>query len=333
MEGSVLNVMATSTYTEIKKLRDMEMYKVAFQHEELNQLHDRIMLEVVKLSISRTYNQYGPCPSPFSFIVMGSAGRSEQAIWSDQDHGLIYQDESDEVKEYFLKMGKEISVGLFETGYEYCDGDVMASNPLWCQSLTEWQHKLTNWTNKASWESIRHLLIFIDGRTLIGEESFIKELKVMVYQLIQKNHLLPRILDNTLHFKKGLGILGQFLVETHGKHTGSLNFKEKVLFPYVNAVRLLAIKENLFETSTIARIQQLPESALPLAEQKLIEKYFINTLNLRLRIGDHFNYDSGHYLVINKLTPSQKQELKDIIKFGTHFFQSSRKLVDHYGNE
>jgi CBS domain-containing protein len=325
--------MVFSTYSDIKKIRDAEMSKVSFNHEQLNHLHDRIMLEVVKISISRIYDQYGPSPSPFSFIVMGSAGRLEQAIWSDQDHGIIYQNESTDAKEYFLKMGKEISVGLFETGYEYCDGDVMASNPLWCQSLHEWQQKLTQWTNESSWESIRHLLIFIDGRSLFGEESFIKELKMMVYQLIQKNHLLPRILDNTLHLKKGLGILGQLLVETHGAHTGSLNFKEKVLFPYVNAVRLLAIKENLLETSTISRIQKLPESALPIAEQTLIERYFIHTLNLRLRLGDHLNYDSGHYLALNKLTSSQKQELKDIIKFGTHFFQSIRKLVDHNGNE
>lgn len=325
--------MVPPAYSEIKKIRDVEMKKVALNHEELNHLHDRIMLEVVKLSIARINNQYGPCPSPFSFIVMGSAGRSEQAIWSDQDHGLIYQDESADSKAYFLKMGKEISEGLFQTGYEYCDGDVMASNPFWCQSLPEWQQKLTNWTHESSWEAIRHLLIFIDGRSLYGEESFIKELKLLVYKLIQKQHLLPRILDNTLHLKKGLGILGQFLIETHGTHTGSLNFKEKVLFPYVNAIRLLAIKENLLETSTISRVQRLPEGALPLAEQTLIQQYFIKTLNLRLSLGDHFNYDSGHYLAVNKLTPSQKKELKDIIKFGTHFSQSIRKLVDHHGYE
>jgi CBS domain-containing protein len=325
--------MVPSTYSEIKKIRDNEIRKVTFNHEELNQLHDQIILEVVKLSIKRINDQYGPCPSPFSFIVMGSAGRSEQAIWSDQDHALIYQDKSDDAKTYFLKIGKEISAGLFQTGYEYCDGDVMASNPLWCQSLLEWQQKLTNWTHESSWESIRHLLIFIDGRSLYGEESFIKELKLMVYKLIQKQNLLPRILDNTLHLKKGLGILGQFLVETHGTHTGLLNFKEKVIFPYVNAVRLLAIKEKLLETSTISRIQQLPERAILPTEQTFIQQYFIQTLNLRLRLGDHFNYDSGHYLAVNKLTPTQKKELKDIIKFGTHFFQSCRKIVNHHGYE
>jgi CBS domain-containing protein len=321
------------TYAEIKKLRDEEMNKAARDHVQLNHLHDRIMHKVINTAIFQIEEKYGPCPTPFSFIVMGSAGRFEQAIWSDQDHGIIYRDCTQIAQQYFLKLGKEISEGLFQTGYAYCDGDVMASNPLWCQSLSEWQQQLTNWMQESSWESIRHLLIFIDGRSLYGENSFINELKMMVYHTIQTNLMLPRIIENTLHFKKGLGVLGQFLVETHGLHTGSLNLKEKVLFPYVNAIRLFAIKENIFETSTLSRLDCLPDSTLSTSEKAIIEQNFMMILNLRLSSGNHTDYESGHFLATEKLTSTEKKVLKDIIKFGAHFFQSSRKLVKHDGHE
>jgi CBS domain-containing protein len=320
--------MVTSTYSEIRQYRDTQMKQAAFDHFTLNGLHDEIMLKVIKTATERVLERYGPTPSPFSFFVMGSAGRLEQAIWSDQDHGIIYKENSDHAKDYFLKLGKEISEGLLHAGYDFCDGDVMSCNPLWCKSQFEWDQQLKDWMLESSWESIRHLLIFIDGRSLSGESAYIEELKRMVYETIHDEHLLPRILNNTLHLKKGVGILGQFLVETHGAHSGSLNLKEKVLFPYVNAVRLLAIKEKILESSTLSRLQRLPLSALPHRNRDFYEQYFLKIIDYRLILGNHTNYESGHYLKVDKLTLSQRKELKEIIRNGAHFYDYIRKLVE-----
>lgn len=328
--------MVYSTYSEIKQYREIQMNNARLNHFTLNGLHDEIMLKVIKIATERISEKYGPTPSPFSFFVMGSAGRYEQAVWSDQDHGIIYKENSDHAKDYFLKLGKEISEGLFQAGYDYCDGDVMANNPLWCKSQIEWHQQLTDWMLESSWESIRHLLIFVDGRSLYGESSYMGELKRMVYNSIYKEHLLPRVLNNTLHLKKGVGILGQFLVETHGAHTGSLNIKEKVLFPYVNAVRLLSIKENIFESSTLARLQKLPEKVIPNRERAIYEKYFLRILDYRLSLGNHTNYETGHFLAVEKLTQSEKKELREIIRYGAHFYEHIRKLVERdakYGDE
>lgn len=320
--------MVSSTYSEIRQYRERQMNHAALDHFTLNGLHDEIMQKVIKTATERMLKRYGPIPSPFSFFVMGSGGRFEQAVWSDQDHGIIYKENSDQAKDYFLKLGKEISEGLLHAGYDYCDGDVMASSPLWCKSQFEWNQQLKDWLLESSWESIRHLLIFIDGRSLSGEPLYIEELKRMVYNSIHDEHLLPRILNNTLHLKKGVGILGQFLVETHGSHSGSLNMKEKVLFPYVNAVRLLAIKENILESSTLSRLQKLPVNVLPIRDRDLYEQYFLKILDYRLTLGNHTNYESGHFLKVDKLTLSEKKELKEIIRNGAHFYDYIRKLVE-----
>jgi CBS domain-containing protein len=329
-------MMNNDLYSEISRYRETHMKIVIHDHFKLNQLHDDILKQVLELSINQVFARFGPPPSPFSFFVMGSAGRSEQSVWSDQDHGIIYLDQSDEVKAYFLALGTEISNGLYQAGYPYCDGGVMASNPLWCKSLTEWQQQLQQWVLESSWESIRYLLIFLDGRSVYGEQVYVKHLKTYVYQTVHKDHLVTKFLNNTMYLKKGINVLGKLLVETHGQNSGSLNIKEIGNFPYVNAVRLLAIKENLFETSTLSRLERIPTAWIPPADKEGFKQHFLKLLTYRLKFGDHTDYDSGHYLPINRLTKEQTKEFKDIIKYGAAFFQTVRKLLekdDSFGDE
>lgn len=317
--------METNTiYSQIKAFRDKEMSHGWASSEQLNAFHDDIMRQTLHIATSAIHLRLGPPPSPFCFFVMGSAGRSEQGIWSDQDHGIIFKAANDShTREYFLTLGKEISDGLVETGYKKCDGNVMASNPFWCKSFEDWNIQLKAWVTDASWESIRHLLTFIDGRALYGED-FISPLKHSLYPFIHQEHLLKRIIENTMRIKKGVGVLGQFLVDTHGPMSGSLNLKETAIFPYVNAARVLAIRESSLETSTSKRLQLLPD---PVSRKKFTEQ-FLNLQTYRLKYGIHTGYDSGHYLAVEQLSKPQRKILKDVLKDGIHLFDYVRKLVE-----
>ncbi|MCM3693813.1 DUF294 nucleotidyltransferase-like domain-containing protein [Neobacillus niacini] len=317
-----------NNYLEIRRFRDDQIIWVSRNHFQLNQLHDEIITSVITLSIQQIAERYGPIPCPFTFFMMGSAGRFEQSLWSDQDHGIIYQKQGTEINEYFLALGKEISKGLQIAGYVYCEGGVMASNPLWCKSISQWRQQLDNWLLDSSWELIRQLLIFIDGRSLYGDASFLESLKMEVYHTIHKENLLKKLLSNTLHLKKGIGILGQILVETHGHHSGSLNIKEKALFPYVNAIRLLAIKENIFETSTLSRLEKLPEFELSTIKRKLYTQQFLKLLNIRLSLAKPDNYENSHYISIVSLSKKQKEEVKEILKNGAALYRYVRNLVE-----
>jgi CBS domain-containing protein len=136
------------------------------------------------------------------------------------------------------------------------------------------------------------------------------------------------VLNNTLYLKKGIGVLGQILVETHGPHTGYLNIKEKALFPYVNAIRLLALKGNIHETSTLLRLEKLSEMELPSIKRELYKQQFFKLLNFRLSLAKPDNYENSHYLSITSLSKKQKEEVKEILKNGAALYRYVRNLVD-----
>ncbi len=323
--------MENFSYQDVKKFRDKKITEFSTDPFLLNQFHDHIMKEILKISFRHVTENFGPAPQPFLFFVMGSAGRMEQAIWSDQDHGIIYEETDQNAQKYFLNLGKEISEGLHQAGYPRCQGGVMASSPAWCRSREEWTKQLTVWIEESSWESIRNLLIFADSRPLFGEDHFLVFVKNFLYQTIHQEKMLQRLLDNTMFYQKGTGILGQFLVETHGPHAGSLNIKEKVLFPFANMIRLLALKENIMETPTLKRIERLSGDDLSSNEKRTYRQQFLSLLNYRLLYGNHTDYESGHFLLLNQLTKSQKTELKEIIKYSARLSHRVRKVIEKEG--
>lgn len=320
--------MTADSYKEILRYRNEHIGLASIDHYKLNLLHDEIMKQVVRLAISISIDRDGPPPCPFSFFVMGSAGRFEQSVWSDQDHGIVYFEKSEQAKTYFLALGEEISNGLYRTGYNYCDGGVMSNNPLWCKSLYEWQRQLADWILESSWESVRQLLIFIDSRTLYGEELYIKQLKSFIYQSVQKDHLLKKLLNNTMYRKKGIGVLGQFLTDTHGPHAGTLNIKETALFPIVNSVRLLAIKGSITSSSTLTRLSQLPERWIPADKKQLYQSDLVTLFEFRLKHGDHINYDNGHYLPMDTLSKEEKSKMKEILKTGSALHRYVKEFIE-----
>lgn len=320
-----------SEYLKIREFRNREISHVLSNSTSLNLFHEKLMQQTTNIAIHSVQERLGSPPSPFCFFVMGSAGRSEQGIWSDQDHGMIYEEGNNDTREYFLTLGKEISQGLMQAGYKKCDGNVMASNPFWCKSLSEWRQQLIGWVSNSTWESIRHLLTFIDGRSMYGSSVLLQQLKQTSYDSIHKEQLLNRILENTMLVKKRVGVLGQFLVDTHGPYSGLLNIKESGLYPFVNAARILAIHSRIYETSTTLRIEQLPDDILAQSERNKFSHQFTQLQNFRLLYGDHSNYESGHYLTIDELSKQQKKELKGILRDGIQLFDFAKKIVKRGG--
>jgi CBS domain-containing protein len=320
-------IMKFDDYSHINDIRVKWMSDATLSNELLNHFHDLIYDRVISAAVSKLSKEYGIPPSPFCFFVMGSAGRMEQSIWSDQDHGLVFKTSNHDAQEYFLKLGKEISEGLELAGYKKCSGSVMASNPLWCKSLKNWEDQLVLWARESTWESIRYLLIFADSRTIYGDESLLNILKEKAFDNVKREQLLLRMLHNTMFLKKGVGVLGQLLAETHGPFTGSINLKETAFFPFVNAARLLSFYDGIKETSTLSRISLLSDVLMPQPDKSLYSNNFSVLLDYRLKLGSHMDYDSGHYVNINKLTKDEKKALKEIMKVGEQFYEHVRKLL------
>ena len=319
--------MNLSDEPNINGIRDKWLSDASLSNEQLNHFHDLVYDQVLTAALSKVSKEYGIPPSPFCFFVMGSAGRREQSIWSDQDHGLVFTRKTDEAQEYFLKLGEEISEGLEIAGYKKCSGSVMASNPLWCKSMKDWETQLGIWVGESTWESIRYLLIFADARTIYGDHSLLNILKEKAFAEVKSKQLLLRMLHNTMYLKKGVGVLGQLLVETHGANTGSINLKETAFLPFVNAARLLSFCEGIKETATLSRISHISDSLMPNHDKSLYSTNFYALLDYRLKHGSHRDY-GGHYVNINNLTKDEKKALKQILKVGEQFYEHVRKLLE-----
>lgn len=317
------------SYIEIKQWRDSQIEKQETS-DELNAFHDSIMKKVFETALKKVKEETGHPPCKYAWFVMGSAGRFEQAIISDQDHGIVYEEESDENSAYFNTFGKELSFGLHDAGYPYCDGNVMSSNPVWCKSKASWTEQLKKWLNEESFDSIRYLLIFYDARVLVGESEYILQLKKHIHDAIKdKPDLLERFLENTIHTKKAVGFFQQFLPETHGSHAGSIDIKQSGFLPYVNAVRLLALKENVEEASTLSRIEALSQIPKYATELQGFRSDFEKLLHYRLLHHKKMteSYDDIHYLDVKELNKNERKDLKRILKDGQKLQDYTQSVI------
>lgn len=303
------------TYEAIREWKDQEITKLTDDVITLNDFHDQVMRKVMSIALQKMA-QPTP-PSSFTWFITGSGGRREQGIISDQDHGIVYEISDAQNDVYFQQLGEELSYGLFVTGYPYCQGKIMTSNPIWCKSFDAWKVQIQNWMEDESWESIRYLQIFYDARTLFGENEFIVQLKKAIYLYQVKNPiLLQRFAENIKHLKSVIGPVGQILVERHGIYQGCVNLKYAAFLPYVNAIRLLSIKEGIYETSTLDRMNRL---ILLFGYGETLfncEKNFAALLQYRLSLFKASSYSDTHYLNIETLSKEERKDIKRILKDG-----------------
>ncbi|MFJ7827557.1 DUF294 nucleotidyltransferase-like domain-containing protein [Psychrobacillus sp. NPDC096623] len=303
------------TYESIRKWKELNITSFLDDIVSLNAFHDQVMLKVLDVAAKRmdTY----PAPCDFSWFITGSGGRLEQGLISDQDHGIAYEIANDENDLYFQVFGAEISTGLYEVGYPYCEGKVMSSNARWCMSYDGWTRQLQDWVNDESWESIRYLQIFYDARVIHGKMGFIQQLKSFIHAYQSKHPiLLSRLIANVEHVKNVIGPIGQLLVERHGIYQGCVNLKYAGFLPYVNAIRLLSIREGIVETSTLVRMNQLIQFQEYAVLLKKSERNFADLLTYRLSLSQVESYSDTHYLHVEKLTKIEQKDIKRIIKGG-----------------
>ncbi|MCP8617255.1 DUF294 nucleotidyltransferase-like domain-containing protein [Salirhabdus salicampi] len=316
-----------NSYEDIKKWRQTNINTVSTNHVALNKFHDEVMKATISIAIEKVQNEWGNPPAPFAFFLMGSAGRFEQSLWSDQDHGIIFGG-SQGCQSYFLRLGQEIVNGLEHVGYIRCDGNVMASNPLWCQSLTSWKQQVSNWLIDANWTSLRHISTFFDSRVLLGDRQMLERIKQHAFSTLSRQpSLYLRLVENVEFMKKGVGVFGQLLPELYGEHTGQIQFKKTTYFPYVNALRLLAIKEEIQGSSTLSRFHQIKGKHPSIY---YYEQYFMKLLQFRLHfLKDVQSYSDVHLISVERLTKKEKKELKNLMKKGYELFSSTKKILEN----
>lgn len=210
--------------------------------------------------------EQGPAPRPFALMVLGSEGRKEQTLKTDQDNAIVYQDgdgESDrEVQQYFLEIGRKLCAALDDIGYSYCPGEIMAQTPKWCQPLSVWKEYFRSWIRFGSPEDLLNSSIFFDFRCGYGDPTLVERLRAHLQEKLAEWPLfLGYLAMNAQHFKPPLGFFGNFLVASKGEHRDTFNIK-KVMVPIVDFARIHSLKHGFTETNTSERLRLLEERGL-----------------------------------------------------------------------
>jgi len=209
-----------------------------------------------------TINEIGEPPYKFVFMIMGSEGRDEQTLISDQDNALIYEDLDDpkdaaKALEYFTRFSELTCNQLNTAGFKFCDGDNMAKNPKWCQPLSVWKNYFTNWIRSTDPEKILYSSIFFDFRGAWGDLTLTDELESHLATSVKEwPGILRCLTENSFNFKPPISFFGKFIVEEKGKHEGSFDIK-KALLPIIDFARIYSLKEGISTTNTLTRLFRL----------------------------------------------------------------------------
>lgn len=283
--------------------------KVRYITKLVSALNEKIYKKVFEMCIDEELRQ--KC----SLIVMGSEGREEQGIKSDQDNALIIDDSLD--PELFEKGMLQLNSYLLEIGFPKCSGDVMVSNPFWRRTLQQYKDLVDECSSSLNENSLQKLSILLDAKCVAGNDELQKQLKeYLLSRFDARDDVLAHLAKSALNFETPLSLFSSFVVEK--THANKLDVKKGGLFALVHGIRTLSLQYKVYETNSVERIKQLNNMGVfdkNLASE-LIES-FDTLLNVRFKtMQDQQNAD---FIDPNTLDKVHKDLLKDSFKIVNKF--------------
>lgn len=245
-------------------------------------LNDRILFRLVEIVLDQEFQDL---TDRFAFLVLGSEGRREQTLTTDQDNAIVY---ADNLSPPEIRRLEEFSQTLINCitaiGIPSCPGGIMASTPQWRHSLKDWYKLLDNWFSAPTPENILKISMFSDMRTLYGDTTLEKSLRNRVSGRLMGNEaFLGHMTSNFLRFAIPLGWFGQIKTERK-EHKRLLDLKKAGIFAVTEGVKILALSQGLQKRGTQERLEKLLEAAI-LSESEVTDltAVFESLVYFRLR--------------------------------------------------
>ena len=219
------------------------------------------------------------------WMALGSEGREEQTIATDQDNGLVLNDTLASQRSVWLEFAQAVNAALDRCGYPLCRGGIMAGNPRWCLTASEWRATFDGWIDRGDPQSLLDASIFFDFRALAGDASLVATLRAHVAERAAGNpRFLKQMSDNALRNGPppawGAGMLEQWLTQA----PELIDLKMNGTVPFVDGARLLALANRVTATNTADRLAALAAAgAVAADEARLWTDAFQFLQGLRLR--------------------------------------------------
>lgn len=221
------------------------------------------------------------------WMALGSEGRFEQTLSSDQDNGIIFAGtaEAAALRSRLLPFAQRVNEALASCGFPLCKGNVMAGNPQWCLSDKEWQAKFTHWIDSGDPQALLHGAIFFDLRALHGDIALVDNLQGWLLSQTSKNpRFLHQMAANALRNRPPLGFLHDFVTAKDAEHLHTIDLKMNAATLFVDAGRIYSLALGIAQTNTSTRLREFGNRhALPQREvQAWVDAFqFIQVLRLR----------------------------------------------------
>jgi CBS domain-containing protein len=278
---------------------------------------------VLKRLIDFALADLGAPPCKFAFMILGSEGRREQTLKTDQDNAIVYEDVAADrkgaVEKYFLEFGEKVCTWLDSSGYAFCQGGVMARNPKWCQPLSVWKDYFSSWIRKAEGESLLQASIFFDLRSGFGDAELIDELHRHMFSALSGwAGFFRNLTENSLHFKPPIGFFRNFVVESKGEHRNAFDIKS-AMQPIVDFARIYALHQRIEQTNTQERLHQLQlKKVLTWQDYNELDQGYSFLMQLRFVRQVAAVLEEGktpdNYINPKKLSRLEQTMLKEIFK-------------------
>ncbi|PRY13116.1 CBS domain-containing protein [Pontibacter ummariensis] len=289
---------------------------IAFVANVMTEINDALVVR----ALQHAEKVLGEPPLRYCWLSIGSEGREEQLLRTDQDNALVFEDthtgKEQEAQAYFVELARLVNEVLAKCGFEKCPANMMAGNPRWCQPLQVWKGYFHDWILEPTEEALLNASIFFDYRPVYGEFSLAEQLTAYIYRYIQQEHIfLPYLAKHALQSPPPLSFFRNFVVERGGEHKDRFDIKLRAMAPLVDAARVLALENRMTgENNTFKRFAKLatlePQNASLYKEAALAYEIMMR----HRALSGLQNHDSGRYINPAQLSKLERQTLRNTFR-------------------
>lgn len=266
---------------------------------------------------------WGEPPTALTLLIMGSGGRGENFLLPDQDNGFILGDYPDEehnrIDAWFTALAERFTIGLDRVGFPLCKGYVMATNPLWRKTETQWRDQIWMWGERRSPVAVLFADIFMDFVGAWGDPAPAQRLRAELGEMLKRYPaLLAAMAEDETRRGVALGFFGGLKVADDAKHPGRIDLKLQGTLPLVGSLRLFALRAGLAETGTLARLAALAEKGTIAAhDADALRDAFATVTHVLLRqqLADfHAGRAVGNHVDPELLSRFERERLVEALK-------------------
>jgi CBS domain-containing protein len=284
------------------------------------EIYDELVQRLLGLVIAGLEGEGRKAPAnSWAWMSVGSDGRREQILRTDMDNAIVYSDSGDEAadklaKEWLLEVAERVVALLVDCGFSRCQGGVMACNPRWCRSDTEWLKEIRSVNEGSSGDALLRALVIYDLRFVAGDKQLCERLREAVFESVAADERLQyQLASQVVETPPPLNFFGNLIVETQGDREGEFDIKSRGLSPLRDAARLLALRHGLkTHYSTGGRLDQLKGCGVQYREvAALAQEGYEYLLHLRTLNGLKRG-DTGRFIDPSALSKMERSQLANV---------------------